>query len=108
MKSSYISKHCIHVYMLAPLHSVIDREEHEKYLFLPLYENTENSLCPQDQLVTVKGQSPFDSNVVQHFTEHFQQKGSVLHITKSSMKPRSGTTTNCHLQGSGERNGEQW
>ena len=30
--------------MLAPLHSAIDREEHEKYLFLPLYENTENPL----------------------------------------------------------------
>jgi len=30
--------------MLVLLHSAIDREEHEKYLFLPLYENTENPL----------------------------------------------------------------
>jgi len=30
--------------MLTPLHSAIDRGEHEKYLFLPLYGNTENSL----------------------------------------------------------------
>ena len=30
--------------MLVPLHSVIDREEHEKYLFLPLYGNTEDLL----------------------------------------------------------------
>ena len=30
--------------MLAPLHSAIDRGEHEKYLFLPLYGNTENPL----------------------------------------------------------------
>jgi len=30
--------------MLAPLHSAIDRGEHEKYLFLPLYGNMENLL----------------------------------------------------------------
>ena len=30
--------------MLAPLHSVIDKGEHKKYLFLQLYGNTENSL----------------------------------------------------------------
>ena len=30
--------------MLAPLHSVIDKKEYEKYLFLPLYGNAENSL----------------------------------------------------------------
>ena len=41
------------------------------------------------------------------------QKDSVLNtsaitaVTKSSMKPRSGTTTNHHLRGSGERNGKQ-
>jgi len=29
--------------MLAPLHSAIDRGEHEQYLFLPLYGNTENA-----------------------------------------------------------------
>jgi len=41
------------------LHSVIDRGEHKKYLFLPLYGNTEYLLmtaCPHDQLVTVKRQ----------------------------------------------------
>ena len=27
-----------------PLYSVIDKGEYEKYLFLPLYGNTENSL----------------------------------------------------------------
>ena len=30
--------------MLTPLHSVIYRGEYEKYLFLSLYGNTENSL----------------------------------------------------------------
>jgi len=30
--------------MLAPLHSVIDRGEHGKYLFLPPHGNTEYSL----------------------------------------------------------------
>jgi len=30
--------------MLAPFHSALDRGEHEKYLFLPLYGNTENPL----------------------------------------------------------------
>ena len=44
MKSSYASKLCIRGDMLAPLHSVIDRGEHEKYIFLPLYGNTEDSL----------------------------------------------------------------
>ena len=29
--------------MLTLLHSIIDRKEHEKYLFLPLYGNTEGS-----------------------------------------------------------------
>ena len=47
------------------------------------------------------------------FTERFKQKNSMLNtsaitaVTKSSMKPRSGATTNRHLRGSGERNGEQ-
>ena len=30
--------------MFALLHSVIDKEAHEKYLFLPLYGNMEDSL----------------------------------------------------------------
>ena len=32
---------------------------------------------------------------------------AITAVTKSSMKPRSGATTNRHLRGSGERNGEQ-
>ena len=44
--------------MLATLHSIIDRGEHEKYLFLLLHGYTENSFVtvhvPQDQLVTVE------------------------------------------------------
>ena len=44
--------------MLALLHSAIDRGEDEKYLFLPLYGNTEkftrDSAHPQDRLVAVK------------------------------------------------------
>jgi len=43
MKISYASKVLICVCMFAPLHSIIDRGEHEKYLFLPLYGNMENS-----------------------------------------------------------------
>ena len=30
-------------HMLTLLHSITDRKEHEKYLFLPLYGNTEGS-----------------------------------------------------------------
>jgi len=43
--------------MPALLHSIIDRGEYEKYLFLPVYGNTENppmTVRPQDRLVTVK------------------------------------------------------
>jgi len=54
MKSLYSSNLCIRIYMAALLHSVIDRGEHKKYLFLPLFGSAENSLRPQDQLVTVK------------------------------------------------------
>jgi len=32
---------------------------------------------------------------------------TITAVTKSSTKPRSGATTNHHLRGSGERNGEQ-
>ena len=35
----------LYLCILAPLHSIVDRGEHEKYLFLPLYGNTENSLA---------------------------------------------------------------
>ena len=44
MKSSYASKLCIRVHMLAMLHSAIDEGEHEKNFFLPLFGNTENPL----------------------------------------------------------------
>ena len=46
------------------------------------------------------------------FYRTFKQKDSMLNtsaitaITKSSMKPRSGTTANRHLGGSGKENGE--
>jgi len=86
--------------MFTPLHSVIDREEHEKYLILPLWTINEKT----------KGWLRF---VFQHFTELFKQKDRVINtsaitaVTKSSMKPWSGATANCHLHGSGERNGEQ-
>ena len=51
--------------------------------------------------------------VLSNFTERFKQKDGVLNnsvimaVTKSSMKSQSSTTANCHLRGSGERNGEQ-
>jgi len=32
---------------------------------------------------------------------------AITAVTRSSMKPQSGATTNCHLSDSGERNGEQ-
>ena len=59
MKSSYASKLCIHAYMLASLHSVIYRGEHEKYIFATTCKYgkfTCDSVCPQDQLLTVKRQ----------------------------------------------------
>ena len=42
-ESSYASKLRIHV-CLPPVHSVIDREEHEKHLLMTLYGNMEYSL----------------------------------------------------------------
>ena len=106
--------------MLAPLHSAIDRGEHEKYLFLPLYiwkygKSICDSACPQDRLITVNRQkgdyASFSvlSNILA--TECFKQKDNVLNfsaitaVTKSSIKARSGTTANCHL--CEERYGEQ-
>ena len=44
MKSSYASKLCIQIYMLVPLHSIIERGEREKFPFLPQYGNVEYSL----------------------------------------------------------------
>jgi len=105
--------------MLALLHSTIDRGEHEKYLFLPLYGNTENPLvtvCTPKIDYTVKRQKGDSTSlsVLSHNLENdFKPKDSVLNtsaitaVTKSSMKPRSGATTNRHLRGSGERNQEQ-
>ena len=49
----------------------------------------------------------------QTFTERFKLKdimkntSAITAVTNSSMKPWSGAATNCHLPGSGERNGEQ-
>jgi len=68
---------------------------------------------PQDRLVKVKERLRFVFSFVYQFTERFKQKDGVLNtsaitaVTKSSMKPQSGATTNRHLSGSGERNGEQ-
>jgi len=104
--------------MLAPFHSAIDRGEHEKYLFLSLYGNTENLLvaaCTPGSIShskKVKGRLCFVFSVVQHFAG-FKQKNSMLNtsaitaVIKVSMKPRSGATANHHLRGSQERNGEQ-
>ena len=95
--------------MLAPLHSVIDRGEHENYLFLSIYGNTENppvaartpgSISHSEK---AKGRLCFAFSAVQHFAEGFKQKDSVLNtsaitaVTKVSMKPRSGATAN-HTQ----------
>ena len=77
----------------------MDREEHEKCLFLPLYGNMENShmkVCTptiaMSHSVKEKGQLRFVLSVVLHFTECFKQKDSVINtygitaVTKSSMK----------------------
>jgi len=111
MKSSYASKR-----MLAQLYSIIDREKHEKYLFLPLWKHgwfTRDSAYPNNW-VTVNRWMGVITLRFQHFTERFKQKDSVINtsaitaVTKSSMKPWRGTTViNHHLHGSGERNWEQ-
>jgi len=60
------------VYAL-PIHSVIDRKEHEKYLHLPLYGNTDYSLmiacAPLIDESQGKGERVITLNftVVQHF-----------------------------------------
>ena len=78
----------------------------EKYLFLPLYGNTENPLLansarPLGQFK--KGERAITVLSIENFTKRFKQKNSVLNtsaittVTKPSMKPRSGATTNHHL-----------
>ena len=58
------------MHMLTPFHSAIDRGEHEKYLFLSLYGNTENPLvavCAPGSIShseKVKGQLRFVFSVV--------------------------------------------
>ena len=67
--------------MVTPLHSTIDRGEHENYLFLPLYGNTENPLLtvPTPRINShsekAKGQLCFIFSVVKHFLERFKAKG---------------------------------
>ena len=61
--------------MFALIHSVIDREEHEKYLFLPPYENMGDSICdnacPYDE---VKGRLCFVFSVVNIFLQSVLNK----------------------------------
>ena len=78
-------------------------------------KSTCDSACPQDQLVTVKRQKGnyASFSVLFNILKKCFLKDSVFNtstitaVSKSSMKPRSGATTNCHLCGSEERNGEQ-
>ena len=102
--------------MLALFHSAIDRGEHEKYLFLSLYGNTENPLVaarPSIDQSQLKGKRAIMLCFQCCLIEGFKQKDSVLNtsginaVIKVSMKPRSGATANHHLHGSGERKGEQ-
>jgi len=70
--------------MLAQFHSAIDRGEHEKYLFLSLYGNTENPLVTARAPGSIsyskkaKGLLHFVFSVVQHFAEGLKQKDSIL------------------------------
>ena len=60
---------------LALLHSVIDREEHEKYFFLEIWKiHLLQHTHSQDQLITVKGQFHFVFRVVQHFYRTFKNR----------------------------------
>ena len=74
--------------MLAPLHSVMERKEHEKYLFLPLNGNTEHLLetaCAHMMDGSNRRKGKYAS-----FSVLFKQKDSMLNIsavTKSTMKP---------------------
>jgi len=100
--------------MPAPFHSAIDRGEHDKYLFLSLYGNTEIhswQRAPQDRLVTVKrqkGNYALFSVLSKNFAEGFKQKDSMLNtsaitaVAKVSMKPQSVSTADRHLHGSQE------
>ena len=92
-----------------PLHSIIDREEEEKCPFLLLCGFTRDSVRSQDRLITLKT----ITLRFQSYLTRFKLKDSELNtstinaIAKSSMKPWSGATANCHLCGSGEGNQEQ-
>ena len=108
--------------VIANAHPIIDREEyeeHEKYLFLPLWKYrqfTHDSVRPLDRWVTVKKKIFFKAIAfwfqwcLTNFRECFKQRivwKTLPQITKSSMKPWCDATANQHLCSSAERNGEQ-
>ena len=64
---------------------------------------------PQDWLVMVKRwKNDYVSfSVLSNILQNVLNTSAITTVTKSSMKPRSSTTTNCHLRSSEERNGEQ-
>jgi len=118
MKSSYASKLCICIHMLVLLHSIIDRGGHKSisschymevrkihsWQHMPSGSISSHSEKVKGRLATFRFQCCLTC---------FMQKDSVLNTsainaaTKSSMKLQSGTTTNCHRHGRGERSKEQ-
>ena len=119
INEKFICQCASYSHILAPLHSFIEREQHEKTLLATIRKygrSMHDSAHPYNQWATVKrrrGWLRFVFSIVQHCTENLKQKDSVINtsaitaVTKSSMKPQSGTTANHHLRGSGERNKEQ-
>jgi len=101
--------------MLAPLHSAIDKEEHESISSCH-YKNTGNSPMIACTPMIDESQGK-DKRLItlcfQCCLTRFKQKDNVIKtsaitaVIKSFMNPLSGATTNCHLRGSRDRNGEQ-
>ena len=99
--------------MLTPLHSIIDKREHEKYLSLPLYRNTENQLVIVNAPITLKAKGWLHF-VFQHFTDCFKPKDGKLNtfaintITKFPRSPEAAPYRKSSVEKGIKNKGEQW
>ena len=100
--------------MFTLLLNVTDREEHEKYFFMPQWKYgrfTCDNMCHNDQWVVVKRRLDHYilfsvvSNTLQNLSskDNMSNTSAITAVIKYSMKPWHSATTNCHLCGYGER-----
>jgi len=119
INENFICQQASYLCILAPLHSVIEREEHEKLFschYMEIWKiHAHDSIHSFDWCATMTRQKgdytlfSVLSNILQNvkrivwYLKHFCKSLQLL----SSMQPWSGATANRHQCGSGERNGEQ-